>query len=171
MFAILLFSSNPHISHPSRHCQNCRHRHTSPFVRNGNKKEYYLQKYSYFQERLRSLHRLIYDIDAERTRNEQCIESILRAEKATESPSSNDESSSSSQQVSHSHEIWLVMINMTTFMIWLEVHFMSLDFCLTHFPYRSSKFCPSNQCSYIIIQKATDEHLNELLIAIKFDVI
>ncbi|CAB3257073.1 unnamed protein product [Arctia plantaginis] len=50
------------------------------------------------QERLRSLHRLIYDIESERARNEQCIESILRAEKAAESPSSNDESSGSSQQ-------------------------------------------------------------------------
>ncbi|XP_049877367.1 SAGA-associated factor 29 [Pectinophora gossypiella] len=50
------------------------------------------------QERLRSLHRLIYDIDTERTRNEQCIENILRAEKAAESPSANEDSSSSSQQ-------------------------------------------------------------------------
>lgn len=52
-----------------------------------------------FQERLRSLHRLIYDIDGERGRNEQCIESILRAEKAAESPPANEDSSSSSQQV------------------------------------------------------------------------
>lgn len=51
-----------------------------------------------FQERLRSLHRLIYDIEAERARNEQCIDSILRAEKAVESPPSNDDSSGSSQQ-------------------------------------------------------------------------
>ncbi|XP_023954415.1 SAGA-associated factor 29 [Bicyclus anynana] len=50
------------------------------------------------QERLRSLHRLIYDIETERTRNEQCIDSILRAEKATESSSSADDSSSSSHQ-------------------------------------------------------------------------
>ncbi|XP_022826340.1 SAGA-associated factor 29 [Spodoptera litura] len=50
------------------------------------------------QERLRSLHRLIYDIEAERARNEQCIDSILRAEKAVESPPSNEDSSSSSQQ-------------------------------------------------------------------------
>lgn len=50
------------------------------------------------QERLRSLHRLIYEIEAERSRNEQCIDSILRAEKAVESPPSNEDSSSSSQQ-------------------------------------------------------------------------
>ncbi|KAI8420041.1 hypothetical protein MSG28_008634 [Choristoneura fumiferana] len=50
------------------------------------------------QERLRSLHRLIYDIEAERGRNEQCIDSILRAEKAAESPPSNEDSSGSSQQ-------------------------------------------------------------------------
>lgn len=45
------------------------------------------------------MHRLIYDIEAERARNEQCIDSILRAEKAVESPPSNEDSSSSSQQV------------------------------------------------------------------------
>ncbi|CAH0695800.1 unnamed protein product [Spodoptera exigua] len=50
------------------------------------------------QERLRCLHRLIYDIEAERARNEQCIDSILRAEKAVESPPSNEDSSGSSQQ-------------------------------------------------------------------------
>lgn len=44
------------------------------------------------------MHRLIYDIEAERARNEQCIDSILRAEKAVESPPSNEDSSSSSQQ-------------------------------------------------------------------------
>lgn len=51
------------------------------------------------QERLRSLHRLLYDIEAERGRNEQCIDSILRAEKAAESSPSTEDSSSSSQQV------------------------------------------------------------------------
>ncbi|CAG9124050.1 unnamed protein product [Plutella xylostella] len=50
------------------------------------------------QERLRSLHRLIYDIEAERNRNEQCIDSILRAEKAADSPSASEDSSGSSQQ-------------------------------------------------------------------------
>lgn len=45
------------------------------------------------------MHRLIYDIEAERTRNEQCIDSILRAEKSTESSSSADDSSHASQQV------------------------------------------------------------------------
>ncbi|XP_063366695.1 SAGA-associated factor 29 [Cydia amplana] len=50
------------------------------------------------QERLRALHRLIYEIEAERGRNEQCIESILKAEKAAESPPSNEDSSGSSQQ-------------------------------------------------------------------------
>lgn len=61
-----------------------------------------------FQERLRSLHRLIYDIDGERGRNEQCIESILRAEKAAESPPANEDSSSSSQQVIIKIYLWMV---------------------------------------------------------------
>ncbi|GBP22711.1 SAGA-associated factor 29 [Eumeta japonica] len=51
------------------------------------------------QERLRSLHRLVHDIEAERTRNEQCIDAILRAEKTGESPPSNEDSSGSSQQM------------------------------------------------------------------------
>ncbi|XP_028168972.1 SAGA-associated factor 29 [Ostrinia nubilalis] len=50
------------------------------------------------QERLRSLHRLVYDIETERSHNEQCIDNILRAEKAAESPSNAEDSSGSSQQ-------------------------------------------------------------------------
>lgn len=52
-----------------------------------------------FQDRLRSLHRLVYEIEAERGRNEQCIDSILKAEKAADSPTTADDSSGSSQQV------------------------------------------------------------------------
>lgn len=50
------------------------------------------------QEKLRSLHKLIYDIENERASNEQCINAIVRAERAGDSPSSNEESSGSAQQ-------------------------------------------------------------------------
>lgn len=53
------------------------------------------------QDRLRSLHRLLYDIEGERARNEQCIDGILRADKSGDasSPPSSEDSSGSYQQM------------------------------------------------------------------------
>lgn len=69
--------------------------------------------YHYFQDRLRSLHRLVYDIEAERGRNEQCIDSILRAEKAADSPTTADDSSGSSQQVGAKLDVFLFMCDIS----------------------------------------------------------
>lgn len=76
-----------------------------------------------FQERLRSLHRYIYDIEAERGRSEQCIDQILRAEKAVESSPSNDESSGSSQQV-----IQYKFIHRTLFTV--NINYPSTNICM-----------------------------------------
>lgn len=88
-----------------------------------------------FQERLRSLHRLIYDIDGERGRNEQCIESILRAEKAAESPPANEDSSSSSQQVLMKSYLWIdkkiIFILLECFLI-INVLCDGLECCFGH---------------------------------------